>query len=755
MQNLSSKEITQKSGSNLAMSFFCLSKKKQHAMSVFYAFCRVADDIVDQKNKSIASKQEEINAWLRDIEACYDGTPDSPLAQELQEVIQTYEMSSEPIKEILRGVAMDLNKSRYQNFAELSLYCYRVASAVGLSSIEIFEYKSSRTKEYAVALGMAFQLTNILRDIKYDLVEYERIYIPQEEMDAFGVSEDDLRHRRDTSGMYRLCMLQYHRARHYYAKAERLLPDIDRENLKAASIMTRVYFELLEKLKRKRFGLGYDKCLRLNKIEKIVAAIRGLTHKPVLPTPLAQPKRIAVIGGGFSGIAAATRLSRAGHVVELFEAKPYIGGRAHSYKDAKSSLTLDNGQHILMGCYHSAMELIDHLAVRDKLDCQPVIRVPYHSLDQGSSELAASDLPSPLHMLSALINFKEFSWMDRLAIMFFGIALRVKPQPASTQTVEEWLKTEYQTFNAQRVLWEPLCIAALNEPISTASARLFHAVLKQSLFGNKTDSTFYFSKVGLGELLMPEAEIMLTATGGKIHQSTTVRKMDFSPKCHIKQITTDKGQDDSFDCYISTLQPKALARLLPEESSLKQDVQQITSSPIISVHLILDKKILDVPFVGLLDSPVQWIFDCTSHHDPKDIGHNYHYAVIISAAYETLEIKSNELLNIIIEEVEKHYPEAAKAELKHHIIYKSRDATFAARPEIHRLRPTNITPWRNLFLAGDWIQTQLPATLESAVLSTEPLADLIDSAYADKDAQIEENSIQKEKHKHEVVTSLP
>ncbi|MEM9445223.1 MAG: hydroxysqualene dehydroxylase HpnE [Verrucomicrobiota bacterium] len=728
MQDLpDSQTITQKSGSNLALSFFILPKEKREAMAILYAFCRTADDIVDEKDKSLTQKLKEIEFWNQEIDACYTGTPQSRLGQDLAKIVRLYLIPPDPLKDIMRGVEMDLHKSRYPSFAELETYCYRVASAVGLASIEIFEHSHAHTKAYAVALGMAFQLTNILRDIQYDLLEYDRIYIPQDELDTFQVTEDDLRTWPNKANLKRLCLLQYHRAKHFYAKAARLLPAKDSKNMAAAEIMTHVYSRLLEKLRKNNFGLGKAP-VQLNKFEKVLAVIKAMRSFNSLPTSTKLPQRVAIFGGGFAGIATAVHLSRGGHQVEIFEAKSYTGGRAHSYNDTKTGITFDNGQHILMGCYHSCLNLIKSLGVEEKLEIQKSIHVPYHSLDKGITHLRAANLPAPFHLLKALLSFEELSWKDRIAICYFGLSLRIGQSPSQKSTVKEWLLGQRQTPHAIHVLWEPLCIAALNEPIASASAKLFEAVLRQSLFGGTSDASIYFSKVGLSELLMPEAELFLKATGGRIHTGEPIKELCFE-KDKLISFKTTRQTYEHFDQCISCMPSKALSSLLPETSPLKNQIAQIPSSPIISVHILCDTPIINQPFVGLLDSPVQWIFDRTDYL-PSFANDFYHYTIIISAAYQELELKRPELLELIKKEIQQHFPQSKKMTISRDVIYKSIDATFAATPSVDEMRPQQNTEWSNFHLAGDWVQTYLPATLEGAVLSAGPVTKLIDRDYS-------------------------
>jgi len=723
----SSEEITKQSGSNLALSFFCLPPEVQRGMSVFYAFCRVADDIVDERPLDKAKAQAQIDEWRQEIPRCYSGELRSSLGRDLADIVHRFAIPKELFEEILLGVEMDLGGCRYETFEDLRKYCYRVASAVGLVSIRIFGCKEPVSESYAVDLGLAFQLTNILRDVRQDMREFGRVYLPQDEMRAFGVREEDLDADAPHEGRAKLYRLQYFRACHFFNRAARQIHPGDREHLAAAMIMTEVYRGILEKIRERNFVLP-EKTLKLSKPAKILKVFQGWWKCRYGKSKLLPPGRIAVWGGGFAGIAAAIRASERGDAVDLFESKPYVGGRAHSYREVKTGHVVDNGQHIFMGCYHSCLKLMGQLGVLDRLEMQEGLRLDFYSERKGHTQLAASELPAPLHLLTGLFAYGELSLVDRLSAMWLGVLLRIGVKPGEDETGAGWLRHCCQTKGIVRALWEPFCIAALNIPLDDCSAKLLYRVMVQSLFGARQGGAIYLSGVGLSDLLMPEAEIYLKATGGRLRVNEGIREIRFECRegralpDRVASFSTTKEQGLKFDAYISAVPWHTLPSLLPRLSQLRERAASLESAPILGIHLWTDKPLAGVPITGFLDSGVHWIFD-RSHLLKK--GEGYHSTVVISGAYEWNERPSEEILSEVLKEIYKHLPGSNEVKILHNVVYKSRTATFRAVPEAEALRPQVQSEWDNLLLAGDWTNTGLPATLEGAVLSGFKAADAL------------------------------
>lgn len=270
-----SRTITQKSASNLALAFVLLPKAKRDGMSALYAFCREVDDVADDESVPIDERRRELAAWREDVmKACTDGKPEFAVNRELQSVVRQHPgLTFELFDDLIRGVEMDLDIKRYQNYAELEQYCYRVASVVGLLSIEIFGYTNPRTRDYAVSLGKALQLTNIVRDVRTD-AERGRIYLPLEELSHFRVSESEILNGEYSPRFRELAASVAGRAKHYYKLARESLPREDRRAMAAAELMGSVYWRLLEKLQEREFNVFGAEPTRVGKGQKIVLILR-------------------------------------------------------------------------------------------------------------------------------------------------------------------------------------------------------------------------------------------------------------------------------------------------------------------------------------------------------------------------------------------------------------------------------------------------------------------------------------------------
>ena len=270
-----SRAITRKSASNLALAFILLPRAKRDAMSALYAFCREVDDVADNETVPVEKRRAQLAEWRADMRRAGENqSPQFPVNRELQPVIQQFHLPFELFDELIKGCEMDLDTKRYETFEQLELYCHRVASVVGLLSIEIFGYKNPATRDYAIYLGQALQLTNILRDVKTD-AERGRIYLPQIELKKFNVSEQEILDSKYSERYFALAANVAERAKGFYQLARKTLPAEDRNSMVAAELMGAVYWQLLQKLERQQFNVFGGQPIRIHRAQKLLLVFRS------------------------------------------------------------------------------------------------------------------------------------------------------------------------------------------------------------------------------------------------------------------------------------------------------------------------------------------------------------------------------------------------------------------------------------------------------------------------------------------------
>ncbi len=271
----SAKKITKNAKSNLAFALACLPPQIRSDMSVFYAFCRVVDDVVDESDRSLEEKRRELSRWSQVVGGEVAPDAENGLEGALAEVLERNSVDRDMMREIVNGMAMDLTVRRYESLSDLEGYCYRAAGAVGLVSVRIFGCETPESEVYAVELGHALQLTNIIRDVGEDLLEHDRIYLPQVEMERFGVDEEVLREGRHTPEFRSLMGHMANLAEQRYFNASEALPSEERHKLRASELMRAIYHALLQKMARGDFRV-LERRFRLSRLQKLMLLSRSV-----------------------------------------------------------------------------------------------------------------------------------------------------------------------------------------------------------------------------------------------------------------------------------------------------------------------------------------------------------------------------------------------------------------------------------------------------------------------------------------------
>ena len=265
------KQIAKESKSSFYYAFNLLPEEKREAMNVVYAFCRKTDDIVDETTESPDVKYEKLRKWRIEFEKAFSGHSEFQLLNKLGKTISRFNIPLDPFFELIKGMEMDLQKDRYKSFDDLQLYCYRVASTVGLMCIEIFGYKNPSTRNFAIDLGIALQLTNILRDVSKD-AEKGRIYLPEEDLQNFNYSDSDLLNKVYNNQFKELMIYETGRAKQYFNSATAHLDLDDKKTMFAARAMQHIYYKMLEKIIAADYDV-FNNNIKVSKIEKVGIAL--------------------------------------------------------------------------------------------------------------------------------------------------------------------------------------------------------------------------------------------------------------------------------------------------------------------------------------------------------------------------------------------------------------------------------------------------------------------------------------------------
>jgi squalene-associated FAD-dependent desaturase len=428
---------------------------------------------------------------------------------------------------------------------------------------------------------------------------------------------------------------------------------------------------------------------------------------------------VLIIGGGFAGLAAGVALAEAGWRVRLLEQKPHLGGRARSFRDPTTGSVVDNGQHILMGCYHATIRFLTTIGTLERIHFQPRLAVPF--LDRGGrlTRLECLDWPSPWHLLLGVLRSGSFSWKEKVQVLRLGRALRSAKENtdrAAGESVAMWLSRLGQSASLQRNFWNLLCLAAMNEDPQIASARLFERVLRLALFTSPADSRLGIARVGFSECYTAAAAAYIESHGGRVETGRGVRQMLIADGV-CRGVELSDGQKLGPAPVISAVPWQQLASLLPCDLPRGEPffaaALALRPAPIISINLWFNVPITELEFAGLRGTTIQWLFNKS-----RILGTNDNYvSLVLSGAHEHVSRSKQELLATALQELGELLPGVRRAKLLHSLVIKERFATFSPSPEAQPMRPSARTPVRGLVLAGDWTATGLPATIEGAVQS--------------------------------------
>ncbi len=421
---------------------------------------------------------------------------------------------------------------------------------------------------------------------------------------------------------------------------------------------------------------------------------------------------VVVVGAGFAGLSAAVRLARAGARVVVLEAKARLGGRATAFVDRESGELVDNGQHILLGCYADTFAFLREIGAGDNVPLQSNLAVTMIDRAGRRTRLSCPALPAPLHLVAGVLEWDALSWSDRLSV--FGISRAIRRQLASPgETVENWLIRNGQTARIRELLWDPLALAALNQSPARAAAPVFVRVLAEMFSGDPRAAAIGVPAKPLHEAYAEPARAYIDSHGGEVRTGAAARVLVDGDRVTGVEAGAERW---AVDRVVSAVPWFAFAELFEPVPAALAGIAHAArareASPIVTVNLWFDRPVLDEPFVGLPGRAMQWAFAKAGH-----------VSLVASGADEVLREPNEELIALAHGELVDAMPAIRAATLLRGAVVREPRATFSLAPD-QPPRPSTETPVRGLFLAGDWVDTGLPATIESAVRSGHRAADL-------------------------------
>ena len=440
---------------------------------------------------------------------------------------------------------------------------------------------------------------------------------------------------------------------------------------------------------------------------------------------MSQPSPdVVVVGAGFAGLSAASALAAAGLRVTVLEARPQLGGRATAFNDRESGELVDNGQHVLFGCYRETFAFLRRIGADANVRLQSSLTVPFVDAVGRRSELRCPPLPAPLHLLAAVLDWDAMPWSERLSALRLARPMlaarrelaatgRVTTSPG-TLTVSEWLQLHRQGSRLRSWLWEPLAVAALNQQPEDASAAPFLRVLAEMFGTDPSAASIGLPLKPLHQMYAEPARAFIEAHGGTVRANALARLVVSGDSVTGVDV---RGESISSERVVAAVPWFALRTLFgAEPPRAMHEIISLASSldsmPIVTVNLWYDRPVMEEPFVGLPGRAMHWVFDKRFAFGESAS----HLSLVASGAETLVREETTALVSRASEEVAQALAPARSARLLRGTVIREKHATFSLAPG-QPPRPGSWTPIKGLVLAGDWIDTGLPGTIESAVVS--------------------------------------
>jgi zeta-carotene desaturase len=433
---------------------------------------------------------------------------------------------------------------------------------------------------------------------------------------------------------------------------------------------------------------------------------------------------VVIIGGGFAGLSAATALAERGVSVLVLEARPSLGGRATAFTDPVTGERVDNGQHVLVGAYRETFAFLRRLGTEQHVHLQRNLTIEIIDRLGYRSRLSCPALPAPLHLVAGAMRWNAITWRDRLALRGLRRFVGRRSSSASRaregrETVREWLVHHGQTPRLIELLWEPLAVASLNQSIDDAAGEAFSGVVSRMFTNDRRDCALGLPRKALDELYAVPARAFIERAGGEVRTNAPARiAVDGRPTVSVRD---DVFHPRAVICAAAWYSLSSVFVSPPESlANVIAAADATLSSPIVTVNLWFDRPVTGDAFVGLPGRAMQWVFDKRALYGDE----SSHLSLVSSGATSLVGRENQEIIDLALEELREALPAARQATLRRAVVVREKRATFSVAPG-QPPRPSTKTSVPGLFLAGDWIDTGLPATIESAVVSGHAAANAV------------------------------
>lgn len=427
---------------------------------------------------------------------------------------------------------------------------------------------------------------------------------------------------------------------------------------------------------------------------------------------------VVVVGAGFAGLSAAVRLAAQGRKVELVEATGKGGGRSRSFKHGATGYELDNGQHLMMGCYRETLAFLRAIGTESSVDFQRNLALDMVRPGGKRVRLRCPALPAPLHLAAGLATMRGLSVIHKASALRAGLVLRGEvDRPDDNETCDAWLTRLGQTEGIRAAFWDPLIWAVLNDDPLVASAAMLVAVLERAFLGTRDASRLGVPRVPLSRLYVDDALEYLRARGAKIRLGQPMRAIETEGEA-VRGVVLRNGDRIETRTVVSAVPPAPLLSALPESARrhpVFADAGRLGTSPIINVWAFVDRApFVDAPFVGLIASPLHWLFDRSRIEGLDD--DRVLINCTISGARGMVDDRPPSLVELLRAELARFFPDRPVTVHEAKVV-KEKRATISHAAGTYQRRPATRSPIKGLLLAGDWVRTGLPATIESACQS--------------------------------------